>query len=119
MNNVSALARSPFGKRLLQFIKDNELTASWDNTGNHNITAMVTGFRFSSENPSQEIINGGMNDEVLVHLRSPISGRSVFNLHLLLVLAAAYVRDQYDSFDAPPIDTPTAPIDNLSNQETP
>lgn len=91
----SSNARSPVGKRLLEFADKNRLDETWEDCISADVTAQVSGWRLDNRNASQRVINGDINDEMLITLKSP-EGELVLNMNDVLAMAATYVRVSYE-----------------------
>ena len=100
MSMLSALARSPEGKALLDFAKLSGLPDDWEDPKRHLVTAKCSGHVLDNNNPPVPILDvtnprtAAVNEELLVHLSHP-SGACVANLNTVLALACAYIRYQY------------------------
>jgi hypothetical protein len=91
----SSLARSPESRNLLAFMAAAELSDDWMDPSGHGITAYVSGKVLSNEIGATELVNGRINEEMLVHLEHN-KAKIVLNLNTLLVLASGYIRQQFD-----------------------
>ena len=96
MSMLSALARSDMGEELLEFVRQSGLPDDWENPAAHSVEAHCTGRILDNKLGAIEVDGPRMNEELLVHLRSP-AGRCVLNLNTLLAFATAYVAYQFDA----------------------
>ena len=94
MGMLSALARSPMGKKLLEFREAIGLPDDWEDPKRYGVSAHCTGRVLDNRFGTAEIHDGSVNDEILVHLKSP-AGTCVVNLNTLLALGCAYITNQY------------------------
>jgi len=92
---LSALARSPMGHQLLDFVAANGLPPDWEEPSRFGVSAFVTGRKLDNRLGANAVIQGSVNDEILVHLESP-HGKCTLNLNTLLALATAFVEQQYN-----------------------
>lgn len=91
---INSVARSPWGKSLVEFADKNMLSDDWDDAKDAGIEAHVTGWSLDNQNGSTPVVNGKLNDEFVVILKSP-NGNCAVNLTDVLAMASAYVRDSY------------------------
>ena len=97
MSMLSAMARSPEGKSLLDFMVAAGLSADWEDPQGHDVSCDVSG-RFLSNKVGPNVLDGSRpNNELLVHLDidGPSTHTTTVNLNTILALASAYVRQQY------------------------
>lgn len=90
-NMLSALARSPMGKSLINFIEVSNINEDWDEP---KVQAFITGNKLDNQKFNDILVEGGANDEILVHLQSD-HGKCILNLNTILAFASAYVKNQY------------------------
>jgi len=95
MSMLSSMARSATGKRLLEFMKKAELPPDWEDPPGHGVTAHTTGLILDNMVGPTELNGGRVNEEILVHL-AHTDQKIVVNLNVVLALATAYVRQQYE-----------------------
>jgi len=95
MSMLSSMARSATGKQLLEFMKRAELPPDWEDPPGHNVTAYTSGIVLDNKVGPTELSGGRVNEELLVHLTLS-DHKIVVNLNVVLALATAYVRQQYE-----------------------
>lgn len=95
MSMLSSMARSATGKQLLEFMKRAGLPPDWEDPPGHNVVAHTSGLVLDNKIGPTELNGGRVNEELLVHL-SHQDYKIVVNLNVVLALATAYVRQQYE-----------------------
>jgi len=87
MSVTSALARSPEGRRLLDFVRENNIPDNWESVPE--IRAYLRGVVLDS------LPAGKHEDPLAIELLGGAESHLHINLSVLLALATAYVKQQY------------------------
>lgn len=94
-STISAIARGTEGMALREFARANKLAEDWGNCRESSIMAWHTGKSLDNRNGNDERVNGGINEELLIHLEG-CNGRVTLNLATVLAMATAYSQEEWD-----------------------
>ena len=106
MSMLSAVARSPECKSLLEFMSRAGLTADWEDPPNHRVTASICGRVLDNRIGSNPMYGSKVNNEILVTLElkdeslREVEYITTLNLNTILALASAYIKQQHEIAEA-------------------
>ena len=102
MSMLSAVARSPECKSLLEFMSRAGLSTDWESPPDHRVTASIYGRVLDNRNGPALLDGSKPNEEILISLElrdesmRQVEFGTLVNLNTIMALAAAYIKQQHE-----------------------